>query len=346
MSKIARMSAGATSLTARCQGGGDKKQGLTPNATGFNLGPFAWRAAFGGLTDRGNGRGNGSVNYEFRQYFISITNQIGGIGRYRRQTKYPSRGISLFGIRNSIKRCSGFRNINVVLGNSARRLNCNFEVIGPNDKGNCLIDENNIPDNLPAPIIISSFASIINLRIDQVFIGLYLNDEILGNYSASAKIGEAWLVVPAVLSISVFPILNEIRSKNYNRFRQLLNQSVVVLSLIGIAFCLIITLNTEIIIQLVFGDKYMLSSGYLKLYIWTGLPYFIFFAFGHLIYTEEIIDKSLLMSVSLIISNLVLNYILIDVYGAYGAIYATLISTFISYVILYFIVKKYTKFYK
>ena len=196
------------------------------------------------------------------------------------------------------------------------------------------------------PIIISSFASIINLRIDQVFIGLYLNDEILGNYSASAKIGEAWLVVPAVLSISVFPILNEIRSKNYNRFRQLLNQSVIVLSLIGIAFCLIITLNTEIIIQLVFGDKYMLSSGYLKLYIWTGLPYFIFFAFGHLIYTEEIIDKSLLMSVSLIISNLVLNYILIDVYGAYGAIYATLISTFISYVILYFIVKKYTKFYK
>ena len=152
--------------------------------------------------------------------------------------------------------------------------------------------------------------------------------------------------MPAVLSISVFPILNEIRSKNYNRFRQLLNQSVIVLSLIGIAFCLIITLNTEIIIQLVFGDKYMLSSGYLKLYIWTGLPYFIFFAFGHLIYTEEIIDKSLLMSVSLIISNLVLNYILIDVYGAYGAIYATLISTFISYVILYFIVKKYTKFYK
>ena len=157
MSNIARMSAGATSLTARCQGGGDKKQGLTPNATGFNLGPFAWRAAFGGLTGRGNGRGNGSVNYEFRQYFISTTNQIGGIGRYRRQTKHPSRGISLFGIRNSIKRCSGFRNINVVLGNSARRLNCNFEVIGPNDKSNCLIDENNIPDNLTPPIKISSF---------------------------------------------------------------------------------------------------------------------------------------------------------------------------------------------
>ena len=49
----------------------------------------------------------------------------------------------------------------------------------------------------------------------------------------------------------------------------------------------------------------------IKLYL-DRLP-ILFFCFWTFNLYEEIIDKSLLMSVSLIISNLFLNYILIDV---------------------------------
>ena len=60
--------------------------------------------------------------------------------------------------------------------------------------------------------------------------------------------------------------------------------------------------------KLLFGLKYSYAGSYLKLYIWTGLPYFTFFAFGHLIFTEDIIKKSIIVPISLIITNIILNF--------------------------------------
>ena len=78
---------GVAKIVSRCQGGGDKKAGIAPTATGQMLSvPFAWRAALGGLANgcsgSGSGRANGgsSCNGNFK---ISTVNQLGGIGRHR-----------------------------------------------------------------------------------------------------------------------------------------------------------------------------------------------------------------------------------------------------------------------
>ena len=196
------------------------------------------------------------------------------------------------------------------------------------------------------PLILIGAASIINLRLDQVFIGNLLDNDILGNYSASSKLAEAWLVIPAVLSITVFPIISKIRVDNYLRFKQLINYSIYLFGFIGIFFCIIVSINSDLIIKLLFGLKYSYAGSYLKLYIWTGLPYFTFFAFGHLIFTEDIIKKSIIVPISLIITNIILNFLLIPNFGAFGGIYATIVSTIISYCFLFFVVLKYTKFFK
>ena len=88
----ARLHAGGNVYDTGCQGGGDKKAGLAPTATGFMLGmPFAWRAALGGIATAGNGRANGGT----RNFIISTVNQLGGVGRYRSQTSVPGDGVNI-----------------------------------------------------------------------------------------------------------------------------------------------------------------------------------------------------------------------------------------------------------
>ena len=102
---------GVARMITRCQGGGDKKAGLVPTATGQMLShPFAWRAALGGLASGsggnagvgGAGRGNGG-NKVFK---ISTVNQIGGIGRYRTMTGTPRDGVNRKSILVGANNCS------------------------------------------------------------------------------------------------------------------------------------------------------------------------------------------------------------------------------------------------
>ena len=96
--RIARMHAGGNVYDTGCQGGGDKKAGLAPTATGFMLGmPFAWRAALGV-----NGRANGG----HKDSVLSTVNQIGGVGRHRSATSFPSDGVSINHIKQGKQDCS------------------------------------------------------------------------------------------------------------------------------------------------------------------------------------------------------------------------------------------------
>lgn len=93
---------GVARMITRCQGGGDKKAGLVPTATGQMLSqPFAWRAALGGLATHGNGRGNGG-NKVFK---ISTVNQLGGIGRHRTMTGPPADGVQKNAILAGARNC-------------------------------------------------------------------------------------------------------------------------------------------------------------------------------------------------------------------------------------------------
>ena len=85
------MSAGGTRLTTQPTGGGDKKAGSVPRATGFMLNSGIRHAALGR-----NGRGEGRAG----SGFISQTNQLAGIGSKRSMTIGTADGINKSLIKN------------------------------------------------------------------------------------------------------------------------------------------------------------------------------------------------------------------------------------------------------
>ena len=196
------------------------------------------------------------------------------------------------------------------------------------------------------PLIIAGVASIINTRIDQIYIGSMLSSSVLGNYSAAAKISEFWLVLPTILNIVFYPILINLRSLNYNKYKRFLAGVIICCFCFGVIFSFIVSHFSENIISLLFGNKYNLASEYLSLYIWSTLPYFTLFILSNVIYLENLIRKNLVISFVSILGNLILNYFFIQFYGAIGAIYATLLVGLISYSLIGYYIFNDTKLLK
>lgn len=196
------------------------------------------------------------------------------------------------------------------------------------------------------PLIIAGVASIINTRIDQIYIGSMLTPSVLGNYSAAAKVSEFWLVLPTILNIVFYPILINLRSLNYTKYKIFLAGVIICCFCFGIIFSFIVTHFSENIISLLFGNKYNLAGEYLSLYIWSTLPYFTLFILSNVIYLENLIRKNLVISFVSILGNLILNYFFIQFYGASGAIYATLIVGLISYSLMGYYIFNNTKLLK
>lgn len=196
------------------------------------------------------------------------------------------------------------------------------------------------------PLIIAGAASIINTRIDQVYIGSMLSSSVLGNYSAAAKISEFWLILPTILNTVFYPILINLRETNFKKYKRFLFLLIISCLIFGIIFSTVVSYFSKDIILILFGQKYDLASGYLALYIWSTLPYFSLFILSSVIYIENLIKKNLIVSGVSILGNIILNYFFIQFYGATGAIYATLIVILISYSILGYHIYKYTKLIK
>jgi len=193
------------------------------------------------------------------------------------------------------------------------------------------------------PLIIAGVASVINYKIDHIYIGSMLSSSVLGNYSAAAKVSEFWFVIPTILNIVFYPILINLRSLNYNKYKRFLGAVIISCFCFGIIFSFTITHFSENIISLLFGNKYNLAGEYLSLYIWSTLPYFTLFILSNVIYLENLITKNLIISVVSILGNLILNYFFIRFYGASGAIYTTLLVGLISYSLLGYYIYKHTK---
>ena len=192
------------------------------------------------------------------------------------------------------------------------------------------------------PLIILGAASLINARIDQIFIGNMVNNISLGNYAVASKISEAWLVVPAILSIVIAPDLIRMRESDYLGFRVYILRLIKRMFLFGIIFALLISLNSNLIISLIYSEKYSLAGNFLSLYIWTGLPYVSFFIINEIFYIEKITKYSLITSVVSIFLNCTLNYFLILKFESVGAIYASLIATYLTYFVSFCVVYKKT----
>ncbi len=180
------------------------------------------------------------------------------------------------------------------------------------------------------PLILSTIAVLIYMRIDQVMLGAMISSRALGIYSAAVKISEKWYFIPNIISISVFPAIVNAKKRSEKLYKNRLQKLYDFFTWFSISFALAVTLFSKQIILFLFGKEYLQASPVLSVHIWAGVFIYLGIASERYLITENITKISFYRNLLGAVLNVILNMILIPSYGILGAAYATLFSYAVS----------------
>ncbi len=182
------------------------------------------------------------------------------------------------------------------------------------------------------PLMISSAAVMLFMRIDQVMINEMINAEATGFYSAAIKISELWYFIPVAINNSLFPAIIEAKKNGTVFYHKRLRQLFGLLILIALLITVPVAFFSKQIVLNLFGNDYFPAIKVLQIHIWSAVFIFMNNAVAKWHIAENFTKLSLLRTSSGAVLNITLNLFLIPLYGINGAAWATLISyAFVGY---------------
>ena len=190
------------------------------------------------------------------------------------------------------------------------------------------------------PLLLTSMAILIYMKIDQVMLKELVDTETVGTYAAAVKLCEVWYHIPVIIAVSLYPAIIGVKDKDPALYHAQLQKLYTLLVWVAIALAIPITFMADWIIYIFYGNEYIESAIILKIYVWAGIFVSMSLANNKWMVIENFQNYILLTTILGMSSNIICNVILIPSYGAPGAAVATLISYGIgSYLSLFFFPK-------
>lgn len=176
------------------------------------------------------------------------------------------------------------------------------------------------------PLILATMAVTVYMKIDQVMLARMLGATQVGLYTAATKLSEISYIVPTVLSAALFPSI--VRSKSLGAERYLARMQNYYDTNAGLAYLLIlpISLGSPLIIHLLYGKGYESSASVLSLQSWAMLFVYLGVARDQFLVAEGFLKFSFLSTFLGAAMNILINLLLIPLYGALGAALATVLT--------------------
>lgn len=174
--------------------------------------------------------------------------------------------------------------------------------------------------------ILSGLMVSIYSEMDKIMLGQMLSETAVGYYTAATKISSMWSFVVMALINSARPVIISSQNKGKEVYVKQNKRLYAAVIWIGIAAGLGITILSKPIIYILYGIEYMPSVSSLQISAWYAMFSMLGSARGIWIVCE---DKAKYVKYYLGIGavvNVILNYVLIPLYGPGGAAAATLIT--------------------
>ena len=175
------------------------------------------------------------------------------------------------------------------------------------------------------PLILSSIAVTIYIRIDQIMIKEMLGDREVGLYSASARLSEAWYFVSLIITTSLFPAIVNAKKISRALYQTRLQRLYTLMVWLAICVALPVTFLGNWIMTLMYGAPYQESGVILSIQIWTGVFVALGVASERWMIAENLVGISFLRTIIGGVANIGLNLYLIPKHGIIGAAIATLL---------------------
>lgn len=190
------------------------------------------------------------------------------------------------------------------------------------------------------PLILSTIVISIYMKIDQVMIKELIGKVAVGQYSAAVRLSEAWYFIPMIICSSLFPAIINAKLKSKDLYMSRLQRLYDLMVVLGLSVVAPVVLLSDWGIDLLYGEAYSMSASVLDVHIWAGVFVFLGVANQKWFISENLQVYNILCLGIGMLTNIILNLILIPYSGILGAAYATLISQFIASVLAPLFFKK------
>ncbi len=180
------------------------------------------------------------------------------------------------------------------------------------------------------PLALSTFLITVYSRIDQVMLKSMLNVSDVGVYSAAIKLSKSWMFIPQVIITTAMPYFTELRKKNKKLYYERLIQLYSIMFWMGVVVGIITVIIGRDIIKFLYGSSFIEAYYALIFNIWNGIFISQALARGIWLINDNLQKYRLYNNIFGVILNVVVNFLLIPVFGISGAAAATLITEGIS----------------
>jgi O-antigen/teichoic acid export membrane protein len=168
-------------------------------------------------------------------------------------------------------------------------------------------------------------------KLDVFIINFFLNPTMVGYYSLATGIAEFLRYIPKSVSMMLFPKIASSSTTDANVYTPIVCRHMLFITAIC---CIGIGLISKMIIKFVYGDAFLPAAPV----VWVFLPGMIFFSLSRVLLSDLLgrgkpIYGTIASSISAI-SSICFNFLLIPIWGMFGAAAAAVLSYFLMFVIL------------
>jgi PST family polysaccharide transporter len=178
------------------------------------------------------------------------------------------------------------------------------------------------------PLMLSGLAVMVYMRIDQIMLGQMLGDEAVGIFSAAVRVSEVWYFVPIAIVASAFPSIFEAKQQSESLYYGRLQKLYDLMTLLALGVALSLTLISDWLVTLLYGNGYRGAGSVLALHAWSGLFVFLGVASSRWYLSENLQKLAFARTLAGAFINILANVFLIPEYGVQGAAVGTLLSQF------------------
>lgn len=176
------------------------------------------------------------------------------------------------------------------------------------------------------PLLLSSMAIMVYMKIDLIMLGQMLGDDAVGIYSAAVRISEVWYFIPMIIVASVFPAILEAKKRDETQYLQRLQRLYDLMVWLSVAIALPMTFISTPIVVTLFGPAYAESGAVLAIHIWASVFVFLGVASSQWLVAENRQILSFQRTLLGALVNVILNLVLIPDFGPIGAAVATVVA--------------------
>ena len=183
--------------------------------------------------------------------------------------------------------------------------------------------------------ILSSLMVSVLGQTDKIMIKLMIDESAVGHYSAAYTCaGMSSFVFLAIIDSFRPVILGYKRDGRIQDFERLISRLYFIVFYLALLQCIVMTLFAPLIIQCLYGTDYKPSVVALQIIVWYTTFAYMGSVRNIWILSEGVQKYLWVLNLSGAAINVILNLILIRVYGIYGAALASLITQFLTNVIM------------